>query len=201
MRNKTLSAALLAPLLFAACTTLPEPPPKTAAKLSPLRKKLAEADRCADQKQWRKAFVIYSEAQKEIDDLKLHRAVQLKISRALCGMKNDPAALAALAPMPEFPATLNDCKKLAMASRILHRMKGKPDHVEALLEVALDNAIDEPGVIPFKAAGYAELGRLYVAHRKTARAVKCFEYAAKLYRISGDREQAAACRNIMEYLK
>lgn len=191
---------LLFTLLFAGCATTEVKVRKTPAEVS-LEEKIAKADDLLKKKDHQQAFILYSEALKEIKDIKVYRELQLKISSTQYEMKNYPAALAALAPMPELPATLNDCKKLVMAAKILQQMKSKKEYVEALLEVALDNPVDEPGTIPFKAYGYAELGKVYVANGKTARAVKCFEYAAKLYNMADDKENAKACRNIMEYLR
>lgn len=200
MKSKKYFCLLLL-VLLAGCATVKQEELKKEPVLTPLEQKIKKADELFRQKNFQQSFILYSEAQKENADIKLHRDLQLKISAVQFEMRNYPAALAALAPMPEFPATLNDCKKLVMASRILQKMNGKAEHIEALLEVALDNSVDEPGTIEFKAFGYAELGRVYVANKKTARAVKCFEYAAKLYKMAGDKENAVICKNIMEYLK
>lgn len=200
MKNKAY-LCLLALILFTGCASLKQEKQKSEPQLSPLELKINRADGLLKQKNYQQAFMLYAEAQKEAKDEKVFRELQLKISATQFEMNNFPAAMAALAPMPEFPATLNDCKKLVMAARILQKMNGKPEHIEALLEVALDNSINEPGTVPFKASGYAELGKVYVANKKTPRAVKCFEYATKLYKIVGDEENAAICKNIMEYLQ
>lgn len=201
MKNKKCFILFFLTLLLAGCNTVQQEPQKSVPVLTPLEQKVKQADLLAKQKNYQKAFILYSEAQKETQNIKIFRNLQLKISSVQYEMKNYPAALAALSPMPELPATLNDCQKLVMASRILQKMKSKGEYIEALLEVALDNSINEPGVIPFKAAGYAELGKVYVANKKTSRAVKCFEYAAKLYDMANDKENAVICRNIMEYLR
>lgn len=192
---------LLPIILLTGCSSLEQKLPEPAPKQNPLEQKIDQADSLLRQKKFRQAFILYSEAQKETNDIKIYRNLQIKIAGAQLEMKNYPAALAALAPMPEFPATLNDCQKLVMAARILQKMNGKPEYIEALLEVALDNSVDEPGTIPFKAYGYAELGKVYVANKKTARAIRCFEYAAKLYSMTGDEENVRICRNIVEYLR
>lgn len=201
MTNKKHLAIYSLLILLAGCSCVH----KEAAPVVPVstswEQKMQQADDLMKQKKYQQAFILYCEAQKETKDVKIFRNLQLKISASQYEMRNYPAALAALAPMPELPATLNDCQKLVMAARILQKMKGKPEYIEALLEVALDNSIDEPGVIPFKASGYAELGRVYVANRKTSRAVRCFEYAAQLYNMTGDKENELICRNIMEYLR
>lgn len=188
-------------LLLAGCASTAPEPVKPLPEPTPIEKKITQADALLKQKNFQKAFILYSEAQKETNDVKIFRDLQLKIANSLLEMKNYPAALAALAPMPELPASFNDCQKLVIAARVLQKMKGKAEHIESLYEVALDNTIDEPGIIPFKASAYAELGRIYVANKKVPRAVKCFEYAAKLYTMVNDQENARACRNIMEYLR
>lgn len=188
-------------LCQAGCTSVPPEPAPEAQSVSPQIQKIREADALMKEKKFRQAFMLYSEVRKEAGDVRQFRELQLKIAAAHFEMHNFPAALAAIAPMPELPATLHDCQKLVLAARILQKMKGKPEHIESLLEVALDNTIEEPGVIPFKAFGYAELGRVYVANQKTPRAIKCFQYAARLYEAAGDRENARICRNIMEYLR
>lgn len=201
MSNKKYLLSLFLLLLWAGCAAPAPERAKAVPAPSPIEKKIAQADSLLRQKNYRQAFILYSEAQKETQDVKLFRTLQLKIADTLLEMRNYPAALAALAPMPELPATFNDCQKLVMAARVLQKMKGKGEHIEALYEVALDNTIDEPGIIAFKASGYAELGKVYAANKKTSRAVKCFEYAAKLYTMVKDEENARACRNIMEYLR
>lgn len=201
MSNKRSLFCFTALLLFAGCAVPQAETVKSLPEPSPLEKKIRQGDTLLKQKNFRQAFIAYTEAQKECTDIKVFRDLQLKRAGTLLEMKNFPAALAALAPMPEFPATLNDCQKMVLAARILQKMKSKGEYVEALLEVALDNSIDAPGIIPFKASGYAELGRVYVANKKTARAAKCFEYAAKLYQMANDEENARICKNIMEYLQ
>lgn len=192
---------LLGLSLLAGCVSVSPPAQQDAVSTPSLEEKIRQADELFGSRNYQQAFTLYSEARAEAAEEKIFQLLQVKIAGTLYEMNNLPAALAALSPMPELPEDLNDCRKLVMAARILHRMKGKPEHVEALLEVALDNSIGGEGSLAFKASGYAELGRVYVANGKTARAVKCFEYAAGLYARSGDAENAAACKNIMEYLR
>lgn len=195
-------AGLLSLVFLVGCTSAKKEMATTEApELVSIETKIEQADEQLKQKNYAQALILYGEAQGETSDVKLFRKLQLKIAETQYEMRNYPAALATLAPMPELPATLNDCQKLVMAARILQQMNSKPEYIEALLEVALDNSIDEPGTIPFKAFGYAELGKVYVSNKKTARAIKCFEYAAKLYKLAGDEENAAICKNIMEYLR
>ncbi len=201
MKMKIWIASLVMPVVMAACSTV-APDTAAAPPAQPTAEaRMAEARACEQTGNYQKAFIIYSELQSEADDVKTHRALQMLRANALFEMRNYPAALAALAPMPEMPATLDDCRKMILAARILQSMKGKPEHVEALLEVALDNSIDDPEAIPVKAGGYAELGKIYVANGKNARAIKCFENAAQLYEMDNDEEKAKICRNIMEYLR
>ncbi|HBJ95392.1 MAG TPA: hypothetical protein DDZ11_02650 [Lentisphaeria bacterium] len=200
MHIKRIVFCLLLSLFLSSCTTIPRSQ-DLSKDLPSVEKLLKEAETYAGRKNWQKAFMMYSEALSEVENVKLYGEIQLKTAYSLYMMKQYPAALAALAPLPELPATLLDCKKLALASGILHKMNGAPKYVEALLEVALDNSIEASGVIPFKAAAYAELGRIYAEHGKNLRAVKCFEYAAELYDMLGEKEQASACHNIAEYLE
>ncbi len=206
LNNLLIAAAVI--LLTSGCMTPAEKAAEENAKkqqmqiqLSPLQKKIMNADSLVKQNKFQEAYIIYCEAQNETTDEKLYKNLQVKIAAVLYEMQNYHAALAALAPMPELPGTLNDCQKMAIAAKILKKMNGKPEHIEALLEVALDNSIDEPGAIEFKAAAYAELGKVYVENRKTYRAVKSFEYAATLFDMINETEQAKICRNIIEYLK
>lgn len=200
MKSKFTTILTISALLLVGCfsnETLESPTPASPT----VEQMLNDADNYAKAKRWQQAFVAYSDALNSIDDYQLHQEVKLKVVESLYELQDYPAALAGLAPMPELPATLLDCKKLAMASRILHKMKSKPEYVEALLEVALDNTVQGDGVILFKAQGYAELGKIYVSNGKTAKASKCFEYASELYEMEGNTAQADACKNIMEYLK
>ncbi len=199
MKNKLILLSYsLGVLLLAGCATT-----ETATPEAPITSadKLQEAETLGKRGNWQEAYKIYGELQQNTTDVATFENLQIMKSNALFGMGNYPAALAELAPMPEFPETLYDCKKLAMAARILSKMDTKAEYVESLLEVALDNNVDGDGVIQFKAAGYAELGRVYVTNKKIGKAIKCFEYAADLYDMVNNKEQANACRNIMEYLK
>ena len=205
MKNKFIYIVLVLPVFFSACLILPEQKNKEEikqpVKISPLQAKIIKADSLAKKQNWIEAFKLYSDAKKDTDDFKQYQNIQLKKVAVLIGMKNYQAALVALAPMPELPATLNDCKKLALASTILDKMNSKKEYVEALLEVALDNSIDEAGAIEFKAAGYAQLGRLYIKNKKIPRAIKAFKYASELYEMINNQEQAKVCKNIMDYLR
>jgi len=191
-------AAVVFSLVLSGCASMDK---TRTPPLSPLEVKLRDAAHCRQAGDFQKAFIFYCELQNNIDDQKEYQKISLLKADLLLQMQNYPAALASLAPIPELPATLYDCKKLILASRILQKLKGNPDHIEALLEVALDNSIHESGVIFVKASGYAELGKIYIKHKKSRRAIKCFEYAAMLYDQMDDSQNADACRNIMEYLQ
>ena len=92
-------------------------------QLSPLQKKIMNADSLVKQNKFQEAYIIYCEAQNETTDEKLYKNLQVKIAAVLYEMQNYHAALAALAPMPELPGTLNDCQKMAIAAKILKKMK------------------------------------------------------------------------------
>lgn len=205
-KNKRLFIFACAAVLLTACRT-PEEETQThdfaeeTAIETDFSHRLIQADSCAEEKRWEEAYKLYSELQRDADDPAACRAIQLKTANALFMLGRHSAALAALAPMPELPGSLHDAKKLALASRILQKMNGKPEHVEALLEIALDNSFEGTEADLFRANGYAELGRVYFANSKNARAAKCFEYASDLFRSLDDKEQAETCRHIAEYLK
>ncbi len=202
MKSKSFLALSIIPLFITACHTIETVKLKSPVSVkTTLEKKLNQASRLEKVGNYQKAYIIYCEIQKDCDDINVYRDIQLRLADILLKMRKYPAALSALAPMPELPESLYDCKKLFMAARVLKKMKGKPEHIEALMEVALDNRIDEPGVVPFKADGYAELGRVYVDNKKIPRAIKCFKYAADLYKMDENNKKADACRNILEYLR
>lgn len=196
-----LFTSAFAALLFAGCATTVSLPPEAPPPPAPGIVKLEEAISLEKRGVYESAYIRYSEALGELQDQGLYREALLARARTLFEMRRYPAALAALSPMPELPETLFDCRKMALAARILQQMRVKPEYVEALLEVALDNRIEEPGVLAFKADGYADLGKLYIANSKVEKAAKCFEYAAGLYERNGDETRAKACRNIQDYLK
>lgn len=201
-----LLCAAFAGLLFAGCAST-EPPLRAADPASapppeaPGVVLLREAVDLEKRGVYETAYIRYSEALGALDDPALSREAVLARARTLFEMRRYGAALAALSPMPELPGNLFDCRKMALASRILQKMNVKPEYVEALMEVALDNNIEEAGVAQFKADGYADLGRIYIANKKVEKAAKCFEFAAGLYERNGDLEKARTCRNIRDYLK
>lgn len=160
-----------------------------------------QAQKAEKQGDYQKAFMLYSELVDKVDTPKIIHDLTLRRSETLMKMGQYPAAFSMLNPMPEYPTNLYECQKMILAAQILKKMNGKPEHVEALMEVAIDNRIDENGAILFKAQGYAMLGREYVANGKTARAMKCFEYAAELYEKDGKSQEANTCRNIADYLR
>ncbi len=195
-KNKTILLLLATMAILSGCATI-EPVPVKPVELTPVQK----ADKLFKQGRWQDAFISYSEILKNCEDVKLYRELQVKVASSLYRMQKYPAALAALSPMPEMPASLNDCKKMAMAAQILMAMKAKTEYVESLWEVALDNKVDGDGVMAFKADGYARLGKIYFDNGKNAHAIKCFEYASDLYKKLGNQEKSDNCRNIMEYLR
>lgn len=198
-----LLCSAFAGLLFAGCANTEPPPPEEAVPppSAPGVVLLREAIDLEKRGVYETAYIRYNEALTELEDPALSREATLARARTLFEMRRYSAALAALSPMPDLPGNLQDCRKMALASRILQKMNVKPEYVEALMEVALDNNIEEPGVGQFKADGYADLGRIYIANGKVERAAKCFEFAAGLYEHNGDEEKARTCRNIRNYLQ
>ncbi len=160
-----------------------------------------KAQQAEKQGNYQQAFMLYSELIDKVDTPKIIRKLTICRAEMLMKMGQYPAALGMLNPMPDYPTNLFECQKMMLAAQILKKMDGKPEYVEALMEVAIDNKIDEDGVIPFKAHGYAMLGRQYIANGKNARAIKCFAYASELYTKDGKNEEAMACKNIMDYLR
>ncbi len=197
----TLFCSALVGLLFAGCAGTESLPPEPPQLPVPGVALLQEAVELETRGVYETAYIRYNEALSELEDPVLSREAMLARARTLFEMRRYGAALAALSPMPELPASLYDCRKMALASRILQKMNVKPEYVEALMEVALDNNIEETGVALFKADGYADLGRIYIANEKVEKAAKCFEYAAELYERNGNTGKANACRNIRDYLK
>ncbi len=200
MTRFSLFLAISALAFLCGCSS-PDPAPAEPPALGKGETILREARQLEKSGDLKTAYIRYSEAMDHAGDLAVMRHIGLERAALLLKMKRCNAALAALEPMPEFPDNLYDCRKMMLAAKILQHMNIKGEYIEALMEVALDNHIDEPGVIPFKAAGYTELGKVYVANRKTRRAVKCFDFAAELYRKNNEPEKAQTCANIRDYLK
>ena len=200
MRKITLYIGVLFILAAAGCATSTPEVAEPAA--SPPGMSLFENARGLEASgNYEKAYVAYSEALTELDDVALYQEAIIARARTLHLMNRHGAALSALSPMPEFPETLFDCRKMVLAAKILQRMDSPSEYVEALLEVALDTELNENGVLLFKAEGYAELGKVYIAGNKVDRAMRCFEYAAELYEKYGDMGKMRTCLNIRDYLK
>lgn len=204
--NRILLVGFLATALLAGCRTArvedaSAPMEEEDVLMSRFEQQMSTAKAYEKSNQWEQAYLLYRDLQTDTDDPTVHRSLQLKAANALFMAGRYPAALAALSPMPELPGSLHDAKKLALAARILQKMDGKPEHVEALLEIALDNSFEGRDADMFRAAGYAELGRVYFSNSKNARAAKCFEYASELFEALHDEEQAETCRHIAEYLR
>lgn len=147
------------------------------------------------------AYKLYSEALTAITDHDLYAETLLARARVLKNMGRFSAALAAVAPLPENPRSIYDCRKMIFAAEVLQQMGDKDEHVEALYEVALDNRLGGRDALAFRAHGYAALGRLYLERRKTARASGCFSRAEKLYAAAGLDDKAQTCREIREYIQ
>ena len=201
MRKITLYIGSLLMLAVAGCTTAATDAVETAEPSPPGMAAFENARRLELAGNFEKAYIAYSEVLAELEDKAMYQEAVLARAGALYQLSRYGAALAALSPMPEIPETLFDCRKMGLAAKILQRMETPREYVEALWEVALDTTIHEEGATLFKAGGYAELGKIYIAGDKIERAMKCFDYAAKLYEKCGDTEKMKTCLNVRDYLK
>lgn len=145
------------------------------------------------------AVKLYSMVAGRGDNFTLHKAAILARARVLMDMRDFEAAMSSLTPLSENPQTLFDCRKLAMASRLL-MSQGDFIQAESLMEVAVDNVSTGKETEIFRAEAFATLGKIYIQNKKSDRALTAFRIAGDLYTQNNFPEQAKACKNIAEFI-
>lgn len=196
-------------LISAGCFSIPEPPEKEKTtppadpilvdRERPSAELYAEALTAEQRGQHVEAIKLYSLVIGKADSTVLYQSSILTRARLLMFSGETETALASLNPLSDQPQTFFDCRKLAMAGRIMER-KQQYEDAESLYEVALTAVPKGKGTEIFRAEAFAALGKVYIRNQKADRAVAVFQKAAILYSRNNLPRQAEGCREIIQIL-
>lgn len=202
MKNYCIAAFLLSILCLSGCGSVANHKTTKLGIAAEMRQaSLSHAHLMRRQGKYQPAIIEYRKVMAVAKSEPERQQACLGIAGCLVKMKNYPAAIATLKPLPLPPESDMDRHVLAIAGEAMLRL-GQCEEAESILEIALDD-MEKTSVYTssWMAGCCGNLGYAYLKNAKPNKAVILYRQTAKLYTQQGNSLAAHKARLMADDLK